>query len=136
MKQHSIAPRTKTTYHRLTRAPVVVAGTAAAIVGSLAAAPTDAASGADMADQRAVSAAVASAGAASADRGGDRARNGRLTYFVYIHDLNEIFTIGPRGNGRQAADAQRKVRHDPDLVPERAPDRLDRRSPQPWRDLR
>ena len=100
MKQHTSARRTRTTYRALTRAPVLVAGTAAAIVGSLTVAPIDAALGADIADQRAMSATAASTGATSA-ASGDRARNGSLTYFVYIHDINEIVTIGPRGKGKQ-----------------------------------
>jgi Tol biopolymer transport system component len=95
--------RTTTKHHPRTRTPVVVAGTAAAIVGSLAAAPTGDALGADVTDRPVMSVAAASAEVSSAARDrGNRARNGRLTYAAFPpHRLNEIFTIGPRGRGKQ-----------------------------------
>ena len=104
MKQHSTTSRRTTRHHPRTRAPGLVAGTAAVIVGSLAAAPTDAALGDDIQERR-VQSAAAAAGAASANRGGDRTHNGRLAYHAFVGApvprRNEIFTIGPRGRGKQ-----------------------------------
>src|SRR5262245_7946383 len=100
MEQHSIKSKRTTALRLLALASVLVAGAAAVIVGSLAAARTDARLGAELTDRPLMSA-TAAVDAASADRGGDRLRNGRLAYAVFVHRQNEIFTIGPRGRGKQ-----------------------------------
>jgi Tol biopolymer transport system component len=105
MKHHTIAPRSMAKHHPPSRAQVLVAGTATAIVGILATAPSDAALGADIAAQPVMSATAAPTGAASADRSsGARARNGRIAFEAYpkhAGHASEVMTIRPNGEGRK-----------------------------------
>jgi TolB protein len=83
----------------LVRAAVIVTGLATA--ATMPGAPVQSALGADVADRPVMSATAPAAEATWTDHDrGDRRRNGRLAYHAYIHRINEIFTIGPRGRGK------------------------------------
>jgi Tol biopolymer transport system component len=98
MEQRTNETTRRTGRGPLARAAVIVTGlaTAATVPG----APVQSALGADVADRPVMSATGADATSADRDRG-YRARNGRLAYDAYIHGVNEVFTIGPRGRGKQ-----------------------------------